>query len=70
MTRGNRTNHPLKFARDEDLKELKERFVFFIDNDFRHLIKRVNFQDVKLNFLLGFLALVLALLGIIIVKVI
>ena len=66
--KGNRTNHPLKFARDQDLKELSAKFSSFIENDFRHLIRRVNFQDVKLNFLLGFLALLLVLTAIVLVR--
>ena len=45
-------------------------FKEWCDNDFSHLIRRVNFTDLKLNFLLGFLALVLALLAILIVKII
>lgn len=35
--KGNRTNHRLVYARDEDLKDLKERFFHFYDNDFIEL---------------------------------
>ena len=43
-----------------------EAFRTWCDNDFSHLIKRVNFQDLKLNFILGFIALVLALMAILV----
>jgi len=65
--KGNRTNHPLKFARAEDLKELKERFIKFVDNDFMSLTHKVNFLGIKISFILGFIALILALLAIILV---
>lgn len=44
-----------------------EAFEKWCGNDFTHLIKRVNFQDLKMNFVLGFLALILTLLGIIVI---
>lgn len=68
MAKGNKTNHPLKFARADDLKELKEKFFHFVDNDFMHLTHKVKFNDVKVNFILAFLALVLALLAVLIVR--
>ncbi len=44
-----------------------EAFEKWTDNDSAHLIKRVNFQDLKVNFLLGFMAIILTLLAIIMV---
>lgn len=44
-----------------------EAFERWVNNDFSHLIKRVNFQDIKMNFVLGFLALILTLLATILV---
>ena len=44
-----------------------DAFRQWCDNDFSHLIKRVNFQDIKTNFILGLVALILALLAIILV---
>ena len=66
--KGNRSNHPKKFMRwDEWQSWLLKEWYPFKQNDFSHLIKRVNFQDVKLTFILIFLGLVLALLAIILV---
>ena len=62
MTKGNKTNHKKVYARQEDLKELKERFFNFIDNDFRHLQLKVAYQS-------GILYVLLALLAIIIAKI-
>ena len=48
-----------------------EAFQAWVSNDFTHLIKQVSDIDhwttIKLNFLLGFLGLILALLAIILV---
>ena len=41
MPRGNRVNHPKKWARDVDLKELKQRFYDFASNDFAGLKREV-----------------------------
>ena len=68
MAKGNRKNHPLKYARAEDLKELKDAFYHFKENAFMHLVHKVDFTNIKLNFLLGFIGLVLALLAILITK--
>ena len=68
MLKGNRTNHPIKYARDEDLKELKAAFYHFKENAFMHLVHKVDFTNIKLNFLLGFIGLILALLAILITK--
>jgi len=46
-----------------------ERFEKFISNDFAHLSKRIGWQDIKLNFVLGFMGLILALLAGIIIKI-
>ena len=40
------------------------------DNDFKHLHRKVSFIDMKLNFLLVFLGLVLALIAIVLTQVI
>lgn len=73
--KGNRSNHPLKWARDEDLKELSARFSSFVDNDWGTLgkkvdfqIERINFQNVKINFILAFLGIVLVLTAIVLVR--
>ena len=39
--KGNRSNHPKKWARDEDLKEFKQRFYDFVSNDFAGLKREV-----------------------------
>ena len=67
--KGNKTNHPKKWMRwDEWQSWLLKEWYPFKGNDFSHLIKRVNFQDVKINFILGFLALIITLLGILILR--
>ena len=56
----NRSNHPRKYACDEDLKELKTRFYRFVDNDFRHLQIKVSRQEGMLYALLGLIGVVVA----------
>ena len=54
--RGNKSNHPRKWAREEDLKELKTRFYHFMDNDFRELqaqVARVEGEKLITRILLG-----------------
>lgn len=75
MSKGNHTNHPLKFARDESLKELTKRFNLFLENDWGSLgkkvdfqIERINFQNIKINFILAFLGIVLVLTAIVLVR--
>lgn len=66
--KGNHTNHKLKWARNTDLLELKERFIKFVENDFMSLYHKVLFQDTKINFIIGLLALILALIAVSIFK--
>lgn len=67
----NERGRPRKYMHwDEWQSWLLKEWYPFKTNDFSHLIKRVNFQDIKMNFVLGFLALILALLAIVIVKVV
>ena len=67
----NKKGRPRKYMHwDEWQGWLLKEWYPFKQNDFSHLIKRVNFQDIKLNFLLGFLGLVLALLAVLIIKVV
>ena len=60
--RGNYTNHPKKYAQQEDLKELKVRFFSFLDNDWVHLKTKVARQE-------GILYIILTILGIVLAKV-
>ena len=60
--RGNKTNHPKKYAQQEDLKELKVRFFSFLDNDWVHLKTKVARQE-------GILYIILTILGIVLAKV-
>ena len=59
---GNKTNHPKKYARAEDLIELKVRFFSFLDNDLVHLKTKVARQE-------GILYVILTILGIVLAKV-
>jgi len=59
---GNKTNHLKKYARDEDLIELKQRFFSFLDNDFVCLKTKVARQE-------GILYVILTILGIVLAKV-
>jgi len=59
---GNKTNHLKKYARDEDLIELKQRFFSFLDNDWVHLKTKVARQE-------GILYVILTILGIVLAKV-
>ena len=61
MSKGNRINHPKKYARDEDLIELKQRFFSFLDNDWVHLKTKVARQE-------GILYVILTILGIMLAK--
>jgi len=70
MTQGNRINHKKKWALDSDLKELKEKVYHFIDNDFVHFKNKVSLQNMKINFLMALVALILALMAILVVKII
>ena len=62
MSKGNRINHPKKYAQQEDLKELKVRFFSFLDNDWVHLKTKVARQE-------GILYIILTILGIVLAKV-
>lgn len=68
--KGNKTNHPKKYVRWSDWEAwLLKEWLPFKNNDFTHLTRKVRWQDIKLNFLLGFLGLVLALLAVLIIMV-
>ena len=56
MARGNRTNHKKIYL-------TCEAFQKWCDNDFAHLIRRVNFQDIKLTFLLAGIGIILAIVA-------
>ena len=62
MPKGNRINHKCVYARDEDLRQLKDRFFSFLDNDFVHLKTKVARQE-------GILYVILTILGIMLAKV-
>ena len=62
MPKGNRINHKCVYARHEDLRQLKDRFFSFLDNDFVHLKTKVARQE-------GILYVILTILGIIFAKV-
>ena len=63
MNKGNTTNHKKKYL-------TCEAFSHWVDNDFKHFCRKIDFQNVKLNFLMALLALILALLAILVVKII
>ena len=63
MNKGNTTNHKKKYL-------TCEAFQNWVDNDFKHFCRKIDFQNVKLNFLMALLALILALMAILIMKVI
>ena len=42
MSRGNFSNHPKKWAREEDLKELQRQFTSFVYNDFAGFQKELS----------------------------
>ena len=66
----NKRGRPRQYLRlDEWQKWLNEQWLPFKNNEFSHLIRRVDFQDAKVNFILGFSALILALLAILVIKV-
>ena len=67
MAKGNHTNHPKVYARDEDLKELKDKFISFIENDFKHLTNKVSYNTLRVNFVLALLGVIIALLSIVLV---
>jgi len=50
------------------LKEVD--FKHWVDNDFKHFCRKLDFQSIKINFLMALLALILALLAILVVKII
>jgi len=62
MPKGNRINHKCVYARDEDLRQLKDRFFSFLDNDFVCLKTKVARQE-------GILYVILTILGIMLAKV-
>ncbi len=47
----------------EKPKSQKDQISMVWDALFNGLIHRVNFQDIKINFILGFMVLILGLLG-------
>ena len=61
--KGNRINHKKTYL-------TIEAFQHWVDNDFKHFCRKIDFQNVKLNFLMALLALILALMAILMVKVI
>jgi len=63
MPRGNFTNHKRKYF-------TCDAFQHWVDNDFKHICRRIDFQNVKINFLMALLAIILALLAILVVKII
>ena len=46
-----------------------QAFKDWCDNDFSHLIKRVNFEDLKVNFILIALGIMLAMMAVLLTMV-
>ena len=63
MSRGNFTNHKRRYL-------TYDAFQHWVDNDFKHFCRKIDFQSVKINFLMALLAIILALLAILVVKII
>jgi hypothetical protein len=61
MPKGNRTNHKSVYARQEDLRELKERFFDFLDKDFAEVKTKLARQE-------GAVWIILILLGAVITR--